>query len=234
MTDRTEALPTPALNRRAFLIGGAMLATAGAAALRLPRPNKPSIPEADFEALIPNAIGDWRYQQSSGLVLPPEDALSDRLYDNLVTRSYTNPTGDVMMLLIAYKNLQDGILQIHRPEICYPAGGYRLSPTLPTSVPLAAGRSLPANSFSAMNSARDEQVLYWTRIGDEFPVRWSAQRLAVLRANLHQINPDGLLVRVSMLGNDMDTSKPLMTNFIEGLRSAATPRLQKLLFGPLA
>src|SRR3546814_5133423 len=32
----------------------------------------------------------WRFQQSSGLVLPPEDALSDRLYDNLVTKVYTH------------------------------------------------------------------------------------------------------------------------------------------------
>jgi EpsI family protein len=233
MNDRADIVSKP-LDRRAFLIGGTMAATAGVAALRMPRPNRPSIREPDFEAMVPNTVGAWRYQQSSGLVLPPEDALSDRLYDNLVTRIYTDPSDQVMMLLIAYKNFQDGMLQIHRPEICYPAGGYRLSQTLPTAVPIAPGVLLPANTFSAINNTRDEQVLYWTRIGDSFPVRWSAQRFAVLRANLNKINPDGLLVRVSMLGNDMDASMPAMTHFVGELRAAASPRLRKLLFGPLA
>ena len=187
------------VSRRAFFVGGAMLATAGAAVARIPEPNAPGIGNDKFKALVPDTVGRWTFQQTSGLVLPPEDALSARLYDNLVTRSYTDPAGQVIMLLIAYKNFQDGVLQIHRPEICYPAGGYALSPTIETAIPVGGGRSMPANAFSANGNERSEQVLYWTRIGEAFPVRWSEQRLAVLRANLARINPDGMLARVSSL-----------------------------------
>lgn len=225
---------TKLLDRRALLIGGGALAAAGAAATRIPRPIYPAITEDRFKAMVPDTIGEWRFQQSSGLVLPPDDALSDRLYDNLVTRIYTNPAGRAMMLLIAYKNFQNGVLQIHRPEICYPAGGYQLSPTEPVNIPLAGSRILPANSFSASGSERNEQVLYWTRIGDMFPIRWRDQRWAVLRANLNEINPDGLLARVSMVNDDMATSMPLMTSFIEQLRATAHPQLARVLFGPLA
>lgn len=234
MTDDNQAGGGPRVDRRAFFVGGAMLAAAGAAASRIPQPNAPAIPIDKFKALVPDTIGSFHFQQTSGLVLPPEDALSARLYDNLVTRTYTDPAGQVIMLLIAYKNFQDGVLQIHRPEICYPAGGYKLSPTIATDIPVGGGRTMPANAFSANGNERSEQVLYWTRIGDAFPVKWSEQRLAVLRANLARINPDGMLARVSMPNDDMAMSRPLMTKFIEDLRTSAPPALRHILFGPLA
>lgn len=222
------------IDRRAFVVGGAMMATAAGAATRIPQPNSPRIPKAKFEAMVPNVVGGWSFQQASGLVLPPDDALSDRLYDNLVTRIYTEPGGQVMMLLLAYNNFQNGVLQIHRPEVCYPAGGYTLSNTVASEVPIGARSPLPVNTFSANGSERDEQVLYWTRIGERFPVRWIEQRIAVLQSNLVQINPDGLLARVSMANDDMASSKPLMMKFIADLRTASPPALRRLLFGPLA
>lgn len=234
MSDGGRTMIDQVLTRRAFVVGGAMLAGAGAAAARLPQPNAPAINNDKFKALVPDQIGSWRFQQTSGLVLPPEDALSARLYDNLVTRVYADPSGQVMMLLIAYKNYQDGVLQIHRPEICYPAGGYSLSPTIATAIPLTGGQSMPANAFSADGKDHNEQVLYWTRIGDAFPVRWTEQRLAVLRANLARINPDGMLARVSMANDDMASSRPLMVKFVEDLRASSPPALRRILFGPLA
>lgn len=234
MIDDDRAINGPRVTRRAFVVGGAMLAAGGAAAARIPQPNAPAIGIEKFKSLVPDTIGQWTFQQTSGLVLPPEDALSARLYDNLVTRTYTNPAGQVMMLLVAYKNYQDGVLQIHRPEICYPAGGYRLSPTIETMIPVGGGRTMPANAFSANGNERSEQVLYWTRIGDAFPVKWSEQRLAVLRANLARVNPDGMLARVSMPNDDMAMSRPLMIKFIEDLRASAPPELRRILFGPLA
>lgn len=224
----------PRLDRRAFFVGGVMAAAAAGAATRIPKPDTVAVANDKFKALVPDTIGSWRFQQTSGLVLPPEDALSARLYDNLVTRVYADPSGQVIMLLIAYKNYQDGVLQIHRPEICYPAGGYTLSPTVPTAIPLSGGRSLPTNAFSADGNQHDEQVLYWTRIGQEFPQRWAEQRLAVLRANLAGINPDGVLARVSMPNDDMAGSRPLMIRFVDDLRAAAPPLLRHILFGPLA
>ncbi|MHA6723757.1 exosortase-associated protein EpsI, V-type [Sphingomonas sp. RS2018] len=238
----TDALPLPSddarsgpvLDRRAFVVGGVFAAAAGAAVLRLPQPVAPPIPKDKFANLLPNRVGEWTFQQSSGLVLPPEDALSDRLYDNLGTRVYTNPAGQVMMFLVAYKNFQNGVLQIHRPEICYPAGGYALSPTLPTTLQIGPNESIPASAFSATSNARSEQVLYWTRIGDRFPVSWAEQRLAVLRSNLKQINPDGMLARVSMANDDMAASRPQMIAFISQLRAVSPPLLRRVLFGPLA
>ena len=105
-------METSRLDRRAFLVGGAMVAAAGTAAARMPEPNRPSIDPEKFKKMMPDTVGQWHFQQTSGLVLAPDDALSARLYDNLVTRAYANVAGQVVMVLVAYKNFQNGVLQI--------------------------------------------------------------------------------------------------------------------------
>ena len=231
MTDHSPVPPTAHFGRRGFLLGSAMLAASGIAMARMPSPNRPSIPAKMFDAMVPQTVGDWQFQTASGLVLPPRDALSDRLYDNLVTRSYINSLGETVMLLIAYSNRQNGVLQIHRPEICYPAGGYQLSPTRPVSIVIGPKRTIAGNAFLARGTERDEQVMYWTRVGTQFPRSWFEQRLAVARANLDQIIPDGLLARVSMIGGEQSVSMIALENFLTALNAAASPRLRSLLFG---
>lgn len=222
------------LDRRKVLLGLGMAAASGVAYARQPAPNRPRIDAEVFEEMMPDTVGPWRYATASGVVLPPSDALSDRLYDNLVTRMYEGPAGRTLMMLIAYNNRQDGVLQIHRPEICYPAGGYTLTSTQAIDVPLNSSNVLPCQGFLAQSPRRDEAVLYWTRVGESFPRRWAEQRLTVVKANLAGIIPDGILVRVSTLGNDMSVELPRMQSFIADLSAIASPELGQLLFGELA
>ena len=230
---RSNEIRRPALDRRKVLLGLGMAAVSGVAYARLPVPNRPRIETEAFEGLIPDKIGAWRFMTESGLVLPPSDALSDRLYDSSVTRAYPNPAGQTLMMLIAYNNRQDGVLQIHRPEVCYPAGGYTLTETRAVDVALAPGIALPAQTFVANSRQRDEVVLYWTRVGETFPQRWVEQRLSVASANLEGVIPDGLLVRISTLGDDFATQFPIMRGFIADLAVASSPRLAQLLFDGL-
>jgi EpsI family protein len=219
------------LSRRKVLLGLGMAAASGTAFARMPTPNRPPIKDDKFESFIPNVVGPWQFVTESGVVLPPQDALSDRLYDDLVTRVYADGAGRTVMFLIAYNNRQDGVLQIHRPEICYPAGGYQLSPTRDVDLPIGGNRVLPANAFLASGRDRDEAVLYWTRVGTDFPRRWSSQRLSVIRANLQGIVPDGLLVRASTFGSDMTTELAVLKSFMAELIGAASPDLRAVLLG---
>jgi EpsI family protein len=222
---------SPVLNRRKFILGAGLTALAGFAQARQPSPNRPALAEGQLEAMMPDQIGSWTFRTQSGLVLPPSDALSDRLYDNLVTRTYENDKGQAAMFLMAYNNTQDGVLQIHRPETCYPAGGYVLSETQSRQVALGSQTALPVQAFSADSRDRDEVVMYWTRVGEEFPGRWAEQRLTVARANLDGIIPDGMLARVSTLGNDMEASLPVLEDFVADLHRLAPQELRILLFG---
>ena len=138
-SDRTS----PLLGRRHFMIGGALALASGVGWARQPRVHNPVIPAEQFEEWVPKRFDGWSMQGSSGVVLPPPDSLRDRLYDNLVTRRYQSPDQATVMLLLTYNNRQDGVLQVHRPEVCYPVGGLRSA--IPRNSPCrcVSGRSQP-------------------------------------------------------------------------------------------
>lgn len=228
--DDAPIKPRLNLDRRKVVLGLGLAAASGFAQARQPAPNRPRIKTDEFKSWIPNKIGEYQFETSSGLVLPPSDALSDRLYDNLITRTYQAPTGNVVMLLIAYNNRQDGVLQMHRPEICYPAGGYTLSTIDPIDVAMPNGEQLPSQIFTARSDTRNEVVLYWTRVEGDFPRRWIEQRMAVAKANLRGIIPDGVLVRVSMLSGDLDHAEKPLEDFVRQHFRESPPHLRNLLF----
>jgi EpsI family protein len=135
------------------------------------------------------------------------------------------------MLLIAYNNTQDGVVQAHRPEVCYPAGGYQITPTSPVEIPRASGAPIPANVFTAVGPDHTEQVLYWTRMGANFPRSWAQQRLAIAESNLAGIIPDGTLVRVSMVAEEMPSALAELKRFVSELVYDAPPLLRRVLTG---
>lgn len=227
----TPPVQSIAIDRRNFLLGGAMLATAGLAYSREPQAANKPIDEKLFESYIPERIGAWKFESQSGIVLPPPDELSDKLYGNLVTRVYSSPEHAPIMLLLAYSHVQNGMLQLHRPEVCYPAGGYRLSETEQLPLNVGGNRTITASKFSAEGPVRSEQVLYWTRVGQQFPGKWSQQRLAVIEANLRGIIPDGILVRISSPRAQMVEALPEMKMFASALFATLSPKGRALLIG---
>lgn len=217
------------LGRRA-IIGGILACASGLAYARQPQIAVPAMSKKSFDALVPGPFGEWTTLSEGDVVLPPPDALRDRLYDNLVTRVYQKPGIPAVMMLLAYNNEQNGVLQVHRPEVCYPVGGYELSQTEKIDLSLDSN-SIPANIFTAKSPSRTEQVIYFTRLGNSFPRSWVEQRISVVNANLAGDIPDGMMMRVSMLGVSQQQAKPILTDFVREFISASPRRLQKLLAG---
>ena len=137
------------LSRRKFAIGLAFASIAGVAAARQPSKNVDYLGKGKLDQILPEKLGRWTFMTSSGLVVPPEDQLAQALYSQLLTRVYASESGSPIMLLVAQSGSQTGILQIHRPEFCYTAGGYELSPSTPHKVALPQNTTLPALSISA-------------------------------------------------------------------------------------
>ena len=156
------------MRRRDVLIGGAGIAAAGAAWGMTPRAALNLLGEAKLADIVPERFGRWVSEPSDKLVQPKtEGKLADRLYSDTLTRIYTQAeTGRAVMMLMAYGSTQSDLLQLHRPETCYPAFGFRIERS--AAVRLDIGdRALPARELLAVGPARTESILYWTRVGDK-------------------------------------------------------------------
>lgn len=218
-------------SRRDIIVGGMLAATAGVAYARAPRHKLASIGPKQLDATIPAQIGPWHYEGSSGIVLPPPDELARLLYDQQLARAYVSPTDPMVMVAMAYGSSQGGMLQVHRPEICYPASGFKLSDTRARGLLLANGKELPTRFFSAHSDTRTEQVLYWTRVGNALPTSWTSQRLAIMASNLRGDIPDGLLVRMSTAMPDPKQGLDTLDRFAKAMLAAAGPVGQRRLVG---
>jgi EpsI family protein len=219
------------LTRRKFALGLAFASIAGVAAARQPSRTIDYLGSNKLENVLPEKLGKWSFASSSGLVVPPEDQLAQALYSQLLTRVYTSGTGTPIMLLVAQSATQTGILQIHRPEFCYTAGGYELTPSSPHRVSLPPTGTLPALSISASMRGLTEQIVYWTRVGQHLPQSWTQQRLAVAMDNLRGFIPDAVMVRVSTYGNDKAAALAEIDDFIRTMIGSIAPSARRVFIG---
>ena len=217
-----------ALNRRQAILGGAFLLTAGTAVARVPSHNIDLLGARKLDKLIPQKIGQWEFYSKSGLVVPPADQLKDALYSQLLTRVYVAPDALPIMLLMAQSGGQTGVLQVHRPEYCYPASGFTLMGRSVLPVPLPGSR-LEATAITAAADDRTEQLLYWTRVGEDMPPTWARQRWSVARANLKGDIPDAVLVRVSALTPDREAGMATLTRFVQEMFAAVPSDVRRFL-----
>jgi hypothetical protein len=63
------------LGRRHVLIGGALAIASGVALARQPQTRNERVSAQQFDVWVPKKFGEWSRAGSSGVVLPPPDAL---------------------------------------------------------------------------------------------------------------------------------------------------------------
>src|SRR5437868_7191039 len=158
-------------SRREVLIGSACLLGAGASYALAPRRHVTLLPpDNKLEEIVPRAFDGWTSQDVTDLVAPKiEGSLVSKLYGETVGRVYSHAGGPDVMMLLAYGDTQSDDLQLHRPEICYPAFGFAISRSSPTDVALGGGVSIPSRQLVADAPERRETIIYWARLGEYLP-----------------------------------------------------------------
>lgn len=220
----------PKIARRTLLCAGALVTLAAARGAVSLRAERPRLSDAELEKAIPSVVGAYNATRGTDLIMPSRDELSAKIYDAVLGRLYETAAGEGVMLAIAYGHKQDYGLMLHRPEWCYPQQGFEISPT--EAVPLSLGeRTIPARFLSASRDDRHEQILYWTRIGDEYPQTPRDTRNAVLRETLAAMAPDGVLFRLSVRGKDAKAALPRLVAFQQQFAAALSKPGAQILFG---
>jgi EpsI family protein len=120
---------------------------------------------------------------------------------------------------------------VHRPELCYPAAGFDILERDILALKVPGRPPLPARNLTAGAPGRTEQILYWTRIGQEFPVSGMEQRWSVLRQTVSSGLPDGVLARFSTIDAERAPAVATLRNFAVELMKASSPALRQVLWG---
>lgn len=217
----------------------AILATAVAADVLKPRELMASANVSmNLEKMIPQQFGKWKYTPGVGLVTPAEpeyietNELAKKIYSQEVGRAYVDNEGHVVMLLVAYGPVQNYRLKSHRPEVCYTAAGFRVSPK--TDDQLAMRDGWPPLNLARLvteREARFEPVSYWLRVGHDVSTGIFDNQILRLKYGLQGLIPDGALVRVSTIGLPATQSYALQDEFIRDLLGSVTPDARRFLVG---
>lgn len=218
-------------NLRTVLIGICMLAAAGLAYAMKPTRMVAGADTFQLESAIPRQFGAWTEQkQQVQIVDPRQQETIDRIYSQVLMRSYVNGEGVRVMLSIAYGDNQEDDLQVHRPEVCYPAQGAQLLSTVNASLPTQWGE-IPIRRLTTQFGPRHEPVTYWVMVGDRAIIGSLQGKLAQLRYGFRGQIPDGMLVRASTIDPEDERAFAQQARFLQDLLAAVPPETRKRLSG---
>ena len=225
-------------NRMAFLIAALMFAASIGAVVARPDTKAASLePAILLEAMIPKQFGDWREepQQIVQIISPQDQAWLDKLYAQVLTRTYVNAYGYRIMLSVAYGSDQRDSLQAHDPEVCYVAHGFALHRSETTQLATLYGKISVRRLFTS-KGPREEPVTYWFKFGDKAlfgdkPAKGFQKRLIELRYKFTGRIPDGLLFRVSSIDPDQARAYQTQDQFINQLLNTVSSAERQRLAG---
>ena len=201
------------------------VATAGGIAARPGAKPPGSAPRYLLEDTVPRQFGEWRALTDSGaqVVNPQTKQILDKLYSQILSRTYVNASGYRVMLSLAYGDEQRGELQAHKPEVCYPAQGFKLHSNEEAEIATPYG-GIAARRLSTSLGVRKEPVTYWFTVGDRAVKSKWEQRLVEIRLGLTGEVPDGLLFRVSSIDDTPARAFRMQEQFVADLLKAVPAR----------
>lgn len=219
---------------RNFLLLILMLAASGFALALRPTQKIAQQSAIDLETMIPRAFGDWREEQQNAvsMVDPQQQEMVDKIYTQTLNRTYVDTHGYRIMLAIAYGDDQRDSMQIHYPEVCYPAQGFSLEAKDAGNLTTASGL-IPVTRILTSLGQRTEPVTYWTTIGDRVFQGGLQKKLAEMRYGLNGEIPDGMLIRISSIDPETAHAYEMQTRFADQMFGALTPKNRQKLYGNL-
>ncbi len=207
--------------RNVVLLALMLVSASLAAALRPTISLADERPPINLKTMVPTSFGDWRQLERSGayIIDPQTQQLLSKIYSETLSRTYVNSKGYQIMLSIAYGKNQSDALQLHKPEICYPAQGFQLFDKHADVLNLG-DRSIPTTRLMTKLGQRQEPVTYWTVVGDHVTVSGIDKKLTEMRYAMTNRIPDGMLIRFSSIDGNVDNAYQYQDQFARDMITA--------------
>ena len=189
-------------------------------------------PKIDLESIIPKQFGDWH--QDSAIIpvtaSPEQEELLKQIYSQNLTRTYVDNHGYRVMLSVVYGDGIDKQLDVHRPEVCYVAQGFKVSDYTDLVIHTLFGR-LPVRRLVATNGQRIEPISYWIKVGDKAVGSAFERKMTKIKQVLTGRADSGLLARVSTIDTDQVLAYKEQEAFINAMLQAMPEDQRKQLVG---
>lgn len=234
LSHKTSTAESALLLRSALLLMVLMFVTsAGVTLVRSELQNVSVVTQRiGLAAAIPREFAGWREitESRGNIVNPQAQQLLDKLYTEVVGRTYVNNAGDSVMLSLAYGSDQRGELQAHTPELCYPSQGFTVLSKSAGTLSTRFGE-VQVTRMDTQLGARREPLTYWLAMGAENAQTKLRRRLQEIRLVLTGRVPDGLVFRVSSVTTDTARAYDVQDGFIRDLLAATSPDVRRRLSG---
>ena len=210
-----------------------LFAAGGAYGLRPTQKIADAGPPVDLETMIPKVFGDWKEepQRMTQIVDPQRQQVIDKIYNKTLLRTYVNADGYRVMLSIAYGSNQSDSMQVHKPEVCYPAQGFQIVSNRAGVLQFSNGTIPVRRLVAVMGQQRSEPITYWIMTGDRAVLGGIDKKLAEMHFGLKGQIPDGLLFRVSSIDPDFNRAFDLQKKFVEEVTEALSPVIRLKISG---
>ena len=187
-----------------------------------------------LETMIPEQFGEWRMVPVSGEIIssPEQDKFIKSIYSQVLTRTYMDNSGHHIMLSIAYTRDQsdNSGTQSHKPEICYPAQGFQIRSNNRSALMTDSG-SIPVRRLLAVQGERVEPITYWTTVGNTVVLNGIETKMAQISYGAKGFISDGLIFRVSTIGDNPEKEFLTQQNFTVNLVRALDAKSKAKIFG---
>lgn len=173
-------------------------------------------------------FGDWQLDKSgvSAVVNPQTQAVLSKIYSDILSLTYVNRDGYRIMLSVAYGRDQRDAMQLHYPEVCYPAQGFTVQSNRVDRLDTPLGPIDIRRLVTDLGGRRPEPVTYWTTVGDKAVLGGLDKKVAEMSYGFSGVVPDGLLFRVSSIDPDASRAFSRQDAFVREFLAAASAEAQ--------
>lgn len=196
-------------------------------------PKKVALMKKDIilKSEIPKYFASWKSIHINNLKMinSAENSLANKLYSQVLERKFINADGIVVFLSIAYGAEQQKDLLAHFPEVCYPAQGFNIDTSEVKTIKIQ-NKKVNIKQLTTQHGNRKEDVSYFVRVGKNLVATRLDQKWESLKYGMRGIIPDGLIFRVSTIGED--NSFQIHQRFMNDLFDVLDPEVKTFLLTP--
>jgi EpsI family protein len=190
-------------------------------------------PRAALAEELPKEFKRWRKLPARVAVVsdPTRQAVLNYLYSETLAANYVDANDRLAMLSIAYGKDQSDGHDVHKPDLCYPAQGFRVIDERDLLLPLDERRGIVVRYMTTQNGERVEPLIFWTTVGDFQYRNKLEKKLIGIRYSAANLIPDGMVLRVSTLERDPEVALAVLTDFVQDWYEAMPEQRRSRYFG---